>query len=58
MSKFRTRSELAKAAGVSLRTLCLWMRQDERLAALPRHKLIPPADVDYMCEKYNICIED
>ncbi len=58
MSKSMYKSELAEAAGTSLSTFRRWLQSDrEELAKLgvgPKTKLLPPAAVKYLCEKYVI----
>lgn len=50
--------ELARAAGVSLRTFNRWLRSDkqqlEALGCSGTEKLLNPAAVKYLCEKYVI----
>lgn len=56
--KSMTKSELAQAAGVSMKTLQRWLsRHSEELAILgvrPRDKLLPPVAVRYIAEQYGI----
>lgn len=56
--KSMTKSELAAAAGVSLKTLQRWMaRHSEELALLgvrPNDRLLPPVAVRFVCEQYGI----
>ena len=52
------KNELASAAGVSRQTFRRWLKSDRaELAGLgvsPHTKLLPPAAVRYLCEKYDI----
>ena len=56
--KSMTKSELAQAAGVSMKTLQRWLsRHSDELAILgvrPRDKLLPPVAVRYIAEQYGI----
>ena len=59
--KSMTKSELAQAAGVSMKTLQRWLsRHSEELAILgvrPRDKLLPPVAVRYIAEQYGIDLQ-
>jgi len=50
--------ELAAAAGVSRQTLRRWLKSDRevlaRMGVGGRTKLLPPAAVRYLCDKYDI----
>ncbi len=52
--------ELARAAGVSLRTFNRWLQTDkiqlEARGCTGNEKLLPPSAVKYLCEKYVIDI--
>ena len=52
------KSELADAAGVSMSTFKRWLQTDKEqlkaMGCLPRSKLLNPAAVKYLCEKYVI----
>lgn len=54
--------ELARAAGVSERTLRRWMarhgRELQRLGAGRHAQLLPPGAVRFLCEMYVIDLED
>lgn len=58
MFKSMYKSELADAAGVSMSTFKRWLKTDEQqlkeMGVLPRSKLLNPAAVKYLCEKYVI----
>ena len=53
-----SKSQLAAAAGVSIKTFQRWLvRHSEELAILgvrPRDKLLPPVAVRYIAEQYGI----
>lgn len=52
------KSELAEAAGVSRSTFRRWLQSDQKKLAelgIARHaKLLSPAAIKYLCEKYVI----
>ena len=54
------KSEIAQAAGVSLKVLKRWLQDPEhqrQLAVLGVHKydkMLPPAAVNYICTTFNI----
>ena len=54
------KSEIARAAGVSLKVLKRWLQDPEhqrQLALLGVHqydKMLPPAAVNYICATFNI----
>ncbi|MBQ6766267.1 MAG: hypothetical protein IJP50_04585 [Paludibacteraceae bacterium] len=52
------KSELADAAGVSLKTFGRWLKRDRDYFASVgvsiRQKMLPPIAVKYICEKYVI----
>ena len=56
--KSYTKSELARAAGVSAETFRRWLKNDraflEANGIQPTTKLFPPKVVKYLCEKYCI----
>lgn len=56
--KSYTKSELARAAGVSPATFRRWLLHDRAYLAshhiLPTTKVLPPQVVKYLCEKYCI----
>ena len=56
--KAMSKSQLAAAAGVSIKTFQRWLvRHSEELAILgvrPRDKLLPPVAVRYIAEQYGI----
>lgn len=58
MYKSMYKSELAAAAGVGMSTFRRWLETDKErlksLGCLPRSKLLNPAAVQYLCEKYVI----
>ena len=58
MYKSMYKSELAEAAGVSMSTFKRWLKTDKQqlkaMGCLPRSKLLNPAAVKYLCEKYVI----
>ena len=58
--KAMSKSQLAAAAGVSMRTFQRWLvRHSEELALLgvkPRDKLLPPGAVKFVVEQYCIDI--
>lgn len=53
-----TKTELARAAGVSLDTFRRWLKTDEQFLIAhnvsPKTKYLPPIVVKYLCEKYCI----
>ena len=55
------KSELARAAGVSVKTLNRWCRphkqQLTKIGWNPRMKLLPPRIVSYMVEEFCIDVE-
>ena len=51
--KAMTRSQLAARAGVSVDTLCRWLRAHPELD-IPKRALIPPDKVKLICELYCI----
>lgn len=59
-NKFKAmyKSELADAAGVSLKTLSRWLKRDRNYFASVgvsvKQKMLPPMAVKYICEKYVI----
>ncbi|MBQ3633017.1 MAG: hypothetical protein II952_01835 [Paludibacteraceae bacterium] len=59
--KSMLKSELAKAAGVSLPTFRRWLLADQeelrQMGASPTVKILPPVAVKYLCEKYCIDID-
>ena len=63
MCKSRTKAELARAAGVSGRTLRRWLlhpRMQEKLAPLQlkrQQQILPPEAVKIICEHYVIEID-
>lgn len=63
MAKYKAmlKSELADAAGVSLTTFSSWLRNDQdffrSLNISKRAKYLPPCAVRYLCEKYDIELE-
>lgn len=54
----KLKSELARAAGVSMGTFRKWMKNEtkelEKRAVKPHDKLLNPSAVKFICEKYNI----
>ena len=56
--KSYTKSELARAAGVSGDTFRRWLKTDEAFLRAnnvqPKTKDLPPVVVKYLCEKYCI----
>lgn len=55
--KAMLKSELARYAGVSLKTLNQWINQDN--INIPKHyKLLPPYIVKHLCEKYVIILDE
>ena len=56
--KSYTKSELARAAGVSVETFRRWLMTDrtflEAHHVTTRSKVLPPRVVRYLCEKYDI----
>ena len=56
--KAMSKTELARAAGVSLETFRRWLKSDraflEANGIRPTTKLFPPKVVKYLCEKYDI----
>ena len=58
--KSYTKSELARAAGVSLETFRRGLKTDEEFLRAsnvqPKTKYLPPMVVKYLCEKYCIDI--
>lgn len=52
--------ELAAAAGVSRQTLRRWLKSDRevlaRMGVGGRTKLLTPAAVRYLCDKYDISV--
>ena len=62
MNKFISKSELAKMAGVSERTLSRYIHARQHvLSAMgvpPKARLLPPQAVKYLCEDYCIDIRD
>lgn len=59
--KAYSKTELARAAGVSSETFRRWLRNDRAYLAAnhitPRTKILPPVVVKYLCEKYDIDLE-
>lgn len=59
-NKFKAmyKSELADAAGVSLKTLSRWLNRDRNyftsIGVSVKQQLLPPVAVKYICEKYVI----
>ncbi len=51
--KAMTRSQLAARAGVSVDTLCRWLRAHPELD-IPKRALIPPDKAKKICELYDI----
>ena len=64
MKKYKSmlKSELAAAAGVSLSTFSSWLRNDQdiirSLNLSKRAKYLPPRLVRYLCEKYDIELDE
>ena len=60
--KSKSKSEIAMAAGITVRTLYSWMSQHrhhlQRLGARPSQKLLPPRVVDYICQELGLHEED
>lgn len=60
MTKYKAmyKNELARAAGVSTATFRAWLKADKQLLTAmgisPRQQLLPPMIVRYLCEKYDI----
>jgi DNA-binding XRE family transcriptional regulator len=58
--KSYTKSELARAAGVSRDTFRRWLKTDREFLRAnnvqPKTKYLPPVVVKYLCEKYCIDI--
>lgn len=58
MYKSMYKSDLAAAAGVSSEVFKKWLRNDreqlKEMGVLPRSKLLNPAAVKYLCDKYVI----
>ena len=58
--KSYTKSELARAAGVSGDTFRRWLKTDREFLRAnniqPKTKYLPPVVVKYLCEKYCIDI--
>lgn len=56
--KSYTKSELARAAGVSRDTFRRWLRTDNEFLqshnVQPKTKFLPPVVVKYLCQKYDI----
>ena len=56
--KSYTKSELARAAGVSVDTFRRWLKTDREFLRAnnvqPKTKYLPPVVVKYLCEKYCI----
>ena len=56
--KSYTKSELARAAGVSVDTFRRWLKTDREFLRAnnvqPKTKYLPPVVVKYLCEKYGI----
>ena len=52
------KSELARAAGVTIDTFRAWLRTDtdylRSQSVSPKAKILPPQVVAYLAEKYNI----
>ena len=59
--KAYSKTELARAAGVSSETFRRWLRNDRAYLAAnhitQRTKILPPVVVKYLCEKYDIDLE-
>ena len=60
--KAYSKIELARAAGVSGETFRRWLRNDKAVLdehhVGPKTKILPPKVVRYLCEKYDIEIEE
>lgn len=60
--KAYSKIELARAAGVSGETFRRWLRRDKAVLEEhhvgPKTKILPPKVVRYLCEKYDIDIEE
>lgn len=60
MAKYKAmyKNELARAAGVSTATFRNWIKSDkqvlEAMGITPKQQLLPPMIVRYLCEKYDI----
>lgn len=58
MPKARTKTELARAAGVSTETFRRWLMTDQEFLRAhgvgPTSKILPPRVVEYLCDKYSI----
>lgn len=56
------KSELAAAAGVTRDTFRRWLHSDEAYLRsqgfTPKAKMLPPQVVRYLCDKYDIELED
>ena len=56
------KSELARAAGVSRDTFRRWLQTDAAYLSsqgvMPDTRLLPPQVVRYLCEKYDIEVEE
>ena len=56
------KNELARAAGVSTRTFCRWLKQQsEQLSQwgiTPRTQLLPPVAVQWICAQYGIGFDE
>ena len=53
-----TKTELARAAGVSPETFRRWLKTDQAVLCAhgvgPTSKILPPKVVQYLCDKYAI----
>ena len=60
--KAYSKIELARAAGVSGETFRRWLRSDKAVLeehhVSPKSKILPPKVERYLCEKYDIEIEE
>ena len=60
--KSKSKSEIAMAAGISVRTLYNWMRLHrthlQRLGVQPNQRLLPPRAVDFVCQELGLHEED
>lgn len=56
--KSYTKTELARAAGVSMETFRRWLKTDEEMLKkyniTKTSKILPPKVVAYLCKKYDI----
>ena len=60
--KAYSKSQLAQAAGVSMRTFSRWLKSDNEQLALfgikPSNRILPPVAVAYLVKKYDIDLPD